>query len=175
MRDAIYGVIIVAVAIVSWHVSAQVQPTYDATPRIDTVKVDTSVPDRSKPEPPDIRITHEPADIVLDTCVAAPEAMQNEPLSLVDSGPISIQGRDVTLTRFDVSARAWTQDVYRVPRKEWALSPVVSTTLSADYQAAHVGIEQRWKHVVVTPGWTWSSLGAGPSIRLKVKPFTWRW
>lgn len=175
MRDAIYGIVIVAVAILSWHVSAAVQPTYEATPRIDTVEVEAEEPDRAPPTPPDIRITHQPADIVLDTCVAAPQEMQNEPLSLVDDAPIAVQGRAVTLTRFDIDDRAWTQDVFRVPRKEWALSPALSTTLATDYQAASLGIEQRWKHVAVTPGWTWSTLGAGPSIRLEVKPFTYRW
>lgn len=151
MRDAIYGIVIVAVAIVSWHVSAAVQPTYEATPRIDTVEVEAEEPDRAPPTPPDIRITHQPADIVLDTCVAAPTSMKDEPLSLVDDAPIAVQGRDVTLTRFDIDDRAWTQDVFRVQRSRFSIAPTLHASADPYAQRISAGLALRWGRLTITP------------------------
>ena len=177
MREASVLALIVVVSVLSWHVSRYVQPA-PPTPQVDTLDVDADAPPDLDEEgsEPDQRIVYRTrTDTVPPTCLSLPQDLPTSNISLVQPLPLQIDGRDVTLTRYDVQAQRYVQDAYRVPRQTWALSPALRTDLMHDTYAVQLGARLTYENLTASVGYRVTPDLSGVSIGIRWTPYTLRW
>ena len=175
MRNVLTAIALLAVAYFSWQLRGCVEPEQTPMVRVDTVKVEAEAPEPSDGTTPDTRRTYQPRTDTEDQCFPLPQDFPRTDISLTGPLPVTIEGRTVTLQRYDVEATHYTEDVFRVPRQDWRLAPFAQSTLHPSYQAASLGVELEWKRLTIAPDYTWSNLGHGPGITLRVRPVSFHW
>jgi len=120
--------------------------------RTDTLRVDADAPEPIEGKEPEQRIIYRTrTDTVQQACLSLPETYDTRRISLVQPEPVTIEGRTVTLTRYDTQGARYVQDVYRTRRPRWAAT--LHAYASADPYAteAGVGLSGRYRGVTLTP------------------------
>jgi hypothetical protein len=177
MRNAGILALLIVVGALSWHMSRYVQPARPA-PQVDTVRVKADAPADLDDEgnQPEQRIVYRTrTDTVQQACLSLPETYDTRRISLVQPRPVSIEGRAVTIDRYDVQDARYVQDVYRVPRERWALWPVVRTGLGQGWHATSAGARLRYRNLQASLAYTYSPDFDGLTIGIRWTPYTLRW
>ena len=139
-------------ALLAWHAHAWLTPEPDPVVRTDTLRVEADAPEPEEGTEPDTRIVYRTrTDTVQQACLQLPQDMPTRSLSLVQPQPVTIEGRTVTLTRYETDTHRYVQEVYRTRRPRWAAT--LHAYASADPYAheAGVGLSGRYRGVTLTP------------------------
>jgi len=152
MRDTAYMALAICAALLAWHAHGWLTPTPEPVVRTDTLRVDADAPEPIEGKEPEQRIIYRTrTDTVQQACLSLPETYDTRRMSLVQPEPVTIEGRTVTLTRYDTQGARYVQDVYRTRRPRWAAT--LHAYASADPYAteAGVGLSGRYRGVTLTP------------------------
>jgi hypothetical protein len=183
MRNAGILALLVVVGVLSWSAGRYVGDDL-VPPRVDTVRVQSDAPPPAEPATPEQRIVYRTrTDTVQQACLSLPDTYDTRRISLVQPLPVSIEGRRVTLTRYDVQDARYVQDVYRVPRERWALGPMVRADLGRRWWGAQAGVRLQYRNTEALL--TYSIIGprinsgnprsAGIALGIRWTPYTLRW
>lgn len=200
VRDIVWSLVALVAAVLAWQLRAATAPQVAAraTESVDTVYVSRETPEhvsnasRSKPPgspaagappAPTERILYRTVRDTVRIEVPVPRLFDGQDLSVTLSDPIRLQppawhdfsGRArVILTRYDVGARRYVEDIYQVEPPAWALSPYIEAAVAPSGLAAAAGLRLRWKRVEVFGGYGATGETTGGTVGLRVYPFTLR-
>ena len=152
MRDAAYMALVACAALLAWHAHGWLTPEPEPIVRTDTLRVEADAPEPTDGAEPDTRIIYRTrTDTVQQACLQLPQDMPTHSLSLVQPQPVTIEGRTVTLTRYETQKQRYVQDVYRTRRPRWAATLHAYASADPHAQEAGVGLSGRYRGVTLTP------------------------
>ena len=152
MRSLPYLAVAACAALLAWHAHGWLTPTPDPVVRTDTLRVEADAPDPEDGTEPDTRIVYRTrTDTVQQACLSLPQTYDTRRMSLVQPQPITIEGRTVTLTRYETDTQRYVQDVFRTRRPRWAATLHAYASADPYAQEAGVGVSGRYRGVTLTP------------------------
>lgn len=166
MRDAAYMALVVCAALLAWHAHEWLTPEPEPIVRTDTLRVAADAPEPDEGDEPERRIVYRTrTDTVQQACLSLPETYDTRRISLVQPQPVTIEGRTVTLTRYDTQGARYVQDVYRTRRPRWEATLHAYASADPYAQEVGVGLSGRYRGVTLTP-----TLGVQQADRVRLVP-----
>lgn len=178
MRSLPYILVAAAAALLAWQLRAWVEPEPRPPAPPDTVEAEADAPDDTEGDTPDTQIIYRTRTDTVNACLSLPQDLPTANLSLVQPRPVGIDGRSVTLTRYEMETQRYVQDVFKVPRPDWAAAVHAYADASTYTQRLAVGVDVRYKMLTITPsiGLTQTTTARlAPAIRVRMDLGRWAW
>ena len=152
MRSLPYLAVAACAALLAWHAHGWLTPEPAPVVRTDTLRVEADTPEPTEGTEPDTRVVYRTrTDTVQQACLQLPQDMPTRRISLVQAQPVTIEGRTVTLTRYETDTQRYVQDVFRTQKPRFSIAATLYASADPYAQEAGVGVSGRYRSLTLRP------------------------